>query len=89
MSYPDEESALVRKLSDVQREKLRYNRHKDHWRHYSPKQMLRRAETELRELRRAIEADKPAPDVWAEAADVANFVAMVAQNHQNAREDSR
>lgn len=54
------------------------NSHKGTWSHCRPSWLLRRLETEVRELRRAVRKREPASRVWQEAADVANFAAMVA-----------
>jgi hypothetical protein len=73
------EHQLVVTLGSWMRAKLARNRGKLHWR--SPRvtdgYLLDRLEQEVRELRAAVYADVP-HSIWAEAADVANFAAMLA-----------
>lgn len=62
----------------VMASKLQENAHKGAWWHCKPSWLLRRLETEVRELRRAVQRRAPAKELWREAADVGNFAAMVA-----------
>src|SRR5882724_13192486 len=78
---------LVTRYADAMAERLEANAHKSGWWHMSVKRLLVRAEQELGELRRAIEADEPYGRIASEAADVGNFLAMlVAVREQEARE---
>jgi len=57
---------------------LEANDHKSGWQYYTLKQLLRRLKQEVGELERAINVGKL--DVVEEAADVANFAMMIADN---------
>jgi len=82
-------------LAEKMEERLRANEHKGHWAECSDEYLVRRAMGELSELSAAVAnfreaADDPASDVRRvqefarrvlhEAADVANFVMMLADN---------
>lgn len=104
-STPAEETALVTQLGVYQREKLRANSHKVHWRMQGERSvevvvdrfinnLLRDELGELKGAVRRAEHERWDPDcpvcehslslddlvkaVWREAADVANFAAMIA-----------
>lgn len=68
---------LVTRFADAMAERLDANAHKSGWGNLSVKRLLVRAEQELGELRRAIEADEPLGRIREEAADVGNFLAML------------
>lgn len=79
------ESSLVRTLSDAMLAKLAKNRGKRHWQDAAPTYLIDRLRQEVEELEQAIggyleEGSADENDVWAEAADVANFAAMLADN---------
>ena len=59
--------------------KLAINSHKGGWKNMSHGDLLRRLGQETAELRRAIKKGK-ATNITAEAADVANFAMMIADN---------
>lgn len=94
VSTTQQEKALVNTLGLRQLEKLAENRGKIHWRALGRASgYVQRADEELDELAEAI-ADRQTPEqVWREAADVANFVAMAAdhyeQDYHHARDAAR
>ena len=59
--------------------KLRANDHKEHWSALSRQRLFMRLTQERTELRRACERGDPV-EILAEAADVANFAMMIADN---------
>ena len=61
-------------------EKLDQNRFKMGWDGCTQNWLLDRLEQEVGELRQAITDNKPARDIAYEAADVANFAMMIADN---------
>jgi NTP pyrophosphatase (non-canonical NTP hydrolase) len=67
--------------------KLGVNDHKSGWEGMTYPQLIRRLRQELGELERAIAKGKPG--VIGEAADVANFAMMIADNFYDAREEQR
>lgn len=71
---------LVTRFADDMARELDDNSWKDGWEEMSVKRLLVRAEQELGELRRAIEAGKSFEDIRSEAADVGNFLAMLVWN---------
>ena len=68
---------LVTLFADAMAERLEANAHKHGWEDMSPKQLLRRLEQEVGELRRAIENGESPSRVTHEAADAGNFAAML------------
>jgi hypothetical protein len=66
-------------LAAGQREKLRANARKGTWRKHATTYLLERAEQEISELREAVDRCD-AIEAYREAADVANFAMMVADN---------
>jgi len=76
------EDRLVRELERGMRRKLAANRHKVSWDQLDPWICIQRAQDELEELRRVLTqsetGEATVEDVLLEAADVANFVGMVA-----------
>jgi NTP pyrophosphatase (non-canonical NTP hydrolase) len=84
MSDPKDEKALVARLHKLavrQRAKLRANRGHE-WRDCTSSEMLARLREEVDELARALRDGSHADLVWGEAADVANFAAMVADTYE-------
>ena len=73
---------MVRKMQAAMRLKLEKNRFKPHWRSATPDYLWPRIHDELFELNEAIEQGAEPAQVWAEAADVANFIAMIADNYE-------
>ena len=74
-----DEARLVTRMGTEMHAKLWSNRHKLHWRHESvtDSYLLNRLVEEVQELALARPADR-----WAEAADVANIAAMLADRGQ-------
>lgn len=63
----------------IMQEKLDDNAHKGGWANETPKQLLKRAKQELRELEAAVNNTyQSEDDIAREAADVANFCMMIA-----------
>lgn len=72
---------LVTRFADDMARELENNYDsKTGWWNLSPRQCLVRAEQEIGELRRAMEAGKSFEVVRSEAADVGNFLAMLTWN---------
>ena len=67
-------------FADLMEEMLQENDHKGGWQYDSSKALLRRLKQETAELQRAIERDAPTDEIAREAADVANFAMMIADN---------
>jgi len=65
-------------------EKLQENRGKPHWRETRINFLLADLVQELAELISAIDNNLPKAEVWREAADIANFAAMIADNYEDA-----
>ena len=85
-STGSEERALVQRLGQAQREKLRLNRHRTHWREWGRNDWyLRRMFDEMMELWEAVRAGASAEAVWKEAGDIANFAAMIADRHEQGK----
>lgn len=63
--------------------RLRANDHKEHWSFYSVGHLRKRIADELGELKRAIDAKESPERILREAADVANFCMMVADNYRS------
>jgi len=77
--------ALMR-FSQHMQEKLQENNHKRGWEDLSAKQLLRRLRTEVRELEKALDSRVLRPrEIAREAADVANFAFMIADNFGDLR----
>ena len=79
------ESALVQTLAAAMQSKLAKNRGKRHWQDATPAYLIDRLRQEVEEFEQAIggyleEGSADEDDVWNEAADVANFTAMLADN---------
>lgn len=71
---------------DAMLDKLDQNDHKTHWSNATQSYLLGRLADEVGELRRAVLVETPDPDrVLAEAADVANFAMMIADNADQSR----
>jgi NTP pyrophosphatase (non-canonical NTP hydrolase) len=80
MSTLKQDKKLLTEFSTIILGKLRANRHKDHWRDLTNDQIIIRIEEELAELKEAIKIGKKA-NISLEAADVAVFCAMIAENN--------
>ena len=61
-------------------DKMRVNAHKAHWNTVTQQWLMERLHEEVYEL---VETLANGGDVISEAADVANFAAMIADNHRN------
>jgi NTP pyrophosphatase (non-canonical NTP hydrolase) len=72
------EIQLVPWFAAAMAERLDANSYKRGWASMSPRRLLVRLKQETAELQRALAAGRPAADVVREAADVANFAAMIA-----------
>jgi len=70
----------VRWFAEQMEEKLRANDHKPHWSIAHPDYLIHRLFQEANELWRAMEGELTADEVIKEAADVANFAMMIADN---------
>lgn len=79
MSTPQEEEKIVDVLKNAMLKKLAANRYKQHWRYDTEYQLVEKLRQELKELRTAI-LSGDADEVIEEAADAANFLAMIADN---------
>jgi NTP pyrophosphatase (non-canonical NTP hydrolase) len=90
MSTAAEERAMVARLSKMQRTKLAPHRDRAHWRTWGPDRFyVERLIGEAFELHEKItRGDATAEQVWSEAADVANFAAMLADRYEQ-RKPSR
>ena len=73
--------AMVRKLA--------VNRHKSHWRNSGLDFFSKRIVEEMGELREVVLAGASVEEVWDEAADIANFAAMIAANYEESRREAR
>lgn len=76
------DQTLITEFGKIMVEKMRKNKHKAHWSTVSQSWLLKRLAEEMVELSDAILMDG---DVVAEAADVANIAAMIADNHMNGK----
>jgi len=65
---------------------LQTNDHKDGWADLSPKWLLNRMRQEMGELASAIEQKSNVEHIESEAADVANFAMMIAENYRRAND---
>ena len=74
---------LVNDFANDMFAKLRINKHKAHWSTVTNKWLFDRLIEEAEELRAAMVEGKSPEDIIAEAADVANFAAMIADNLRN------
>jgi len=80
-STENEELRLVTLLSNHMVLKLAENRFKSHWDYETLQFFSMRLTQEKKELMRAVQSGASAEDVWREAADIANFAAMLADNY--------
>ncbi len=76
------EAALAVRMERAMREKLAIHTHKAHWSRATEMYLAGRLADEVGELLRAIAEGGSPSEVWAEAADVANLAAMLADNHE-------
>lgn len=81
MSQEREEVAIVERLGEEQLEKLAAHRDRRHWWNTPRRFLLDRLREEVDELEAALMAGE---DPWQEAADVANFAAMLADQSEPA-----
>lgn len=72
------EVVLLGKFAAAMAERLDANSHKSGWADMTPGALLRRLKQEVGELDRAIKSGAVPEQVIREAADVANFAAMIA-----------
>ncbi len=78
MSDRFEEQVLVEVMAGWMKVKLAANRHKPPWNETHLNNLLIGLQAEVEELGRAVDNGESVAAIWAEAADVANFAAMVA-----------
>jgi len=76
------DAKLPLRMATAMLDELIANAHKGGWEEMTPGQLLARARQELGELERAIKTVQPCGVVWSEAADICNFLAMVAAQYQ-------
>lgn len=76
--------SVVEWFTERMEEKLMRNDHKGGWEVMGPRELIARARQELDELEQAVENKKGGAAIASEAADVANFVMMLADVMQNA-----
>lgn len=81
----DQEQVLISELSKNCLNKLRVNCHKYHWYDVTFSNLLIFLKQEVTELEQAVIDDLDEEEVWKEAADVANFAAMVADKYKQQR----
>jgi len=82
MSTQEQEQALISKLNIFCLEKLKNNRHKDHWYKTDLMLLTHLLLKEVVELQEAILREDDVTDVWCEAGDVANFAGMIASAYE-------
>ena len=70
----------VQKFSEDMEHKLVKNDHKSGWGNCTSSYLLLRLKEEVKELETAVRNNKSTGDVITEAADVANFAMMIADN---------
>jgi len=73
--------AVIRWFAQAMEDELKENDHKGGWADMHCKALMARLLEELIELQGAIEQGASKPTVLSEAADVANFAMMVADNY--------
>lgn len=78
MSTQQEEYALAFRMATEMVEKLELHSDREHWLDSSMEYLLEGLEQEVEELKDALRRGLPGPSVWVEAADVANYAAMLA-----------
>ena len=77
----DTDHKLVNDMANHMFKKMRLNKHKAHWSTVSQEWLFNRLIGEVDELMKAVTFGDG--DVISECADVANFAAMIADNHSN------
>jgi len=82
MSNPNEERNIIEKLCMFCLNKLRINRYKKHWNDLEYIDLFTMLKNKVLKLKEAINSKKTPEEVWKEAADVANFCAMIADNYE-------
>ena len=78
----ENEKELAGTLHSFCLEKLQENRNKPHWSELNTEGILTLLTMEISELISAIDNNLPKAEVWREAADIANFAAMIADNYK-------
>ena len=76
---PDDWLAPLQRLAEAAEAKLAENQHKGHWREFSTAWLLGRVNEELEEFQKALRAGD-IEEIWREAGDVTNFLAMICDN---------
>ena len=76
----------VIKFASIMQDKLDENDHKDHWSGRTMQYLFTRLSQEMKELSRANKKKLSPDEVDREAADVANFAMMIADNYREGRE---
>jgi len=77
------------KFAEAMADELAENYHKGGWDSCSVTWLLNRAKQELGELKNAVEAKRSPEEVLSEAADVANFCMMIAENYAETVEEAK
>ena len=77
------------KFAEAMSTELVNNSHKGGWESCSISWLLLRAKQELGELRTAVERNASPEEVLSEAADVANFCMMIAENYAAEFEEAK
>ena len=75
-------SFSIRRLAKEMEKQLAANAHKGHWRDCNPDFLFGELQTHVDELRKRYHMGTPPGTIWHEAADVANFLMMLADNFQ-------
>ena len=70
-------------LATAMNAKLRDNKHKTGWQLLSKRTLLFRISKEMKELKKALDRRAPLAEVVSEAADVANYLAMLCANYES------
>lgn len=82
---PDDWLAPLQRLAEAAEAKLAENQHKGHWREFSTAWLLGRVNEELEEFQKALRAGD-IEEIWREAGDVTNFLAMICDNQTRQKE---
>ena len=79
----------VLKMAVHMDKKLCDNSHKEGWGSCTNQYLSMRITQEKKELMKAIKEFRSPEEIWAEAADIANFAMMLADNYEEYYEDER
>lgn len=79
------ETILTSRMVRAMRKKLEVHSDKGHWNTCTIEYLMKRLGEEFQELAEAIDSGVTPDEVWAEAGDVANFAAMIADNYEAAK----